>query len=110
MPGKFLKKNSARFLSSFNHIEKFLTEKLHGQIQTTRFSDKIIAWYEMGYLSKRQMHDLMQIGKLRNALVHEYYDEEVIAEYEKIFNSLGFAEFILEQLLEMGYDLEINNE
>jgi predicted transcriptional regulator len=80
MMNDFLDKNSARYLSAFNQIEKYLTEKLDGKIQSSRFNDKISRWQEMGYLSRRQLQDLKQIGKLRNALVHEYYDEEVIAE------------------------------
>ena len=80
MKGTIFKKGSSRFLTAFNQIEKFLTEKLKGQLQTERFSEKVMTWYELGYLSQRQLHDLLQISKLRNAIVHEYESEEVIAE------------------------------
>ena len=80
MSDDFLSSNSSRFLSAFNQIEKFLTEKLEGEVQSKGFSDKVIAWRKMGYLSRKQLQDLLQIAKLRNTIVHEYYDQEVIAE------------------------------
>ena len=80
MPGKFFQKNSSRYLTAFNQIEKFLNEQLQGKLQSHNFYDKVSKWHEMGYLSRRQLQDLFQFGKLRNAIVHEYQNEQVIAD------------------------------
>jgi predicted transcriptional regulator len=80
MPGKFLQKNSSRYLTAYNQIDKFLNEQLQGKLQSYNFYEKVSKWNELGYLSRRQHFDLLQFGKLRNAIVHDYQNEQVIAE------------------------------
>jgi len=80
MAGNFLKKNSSRFLTAFKQIDKFFSEQLRGNLQGNHFYEKVDAWYDLGYLSRKQFYDLLQFSKLRNAIVHEYLGDQAIAE------------------------------
>lgn len=80
MAGKLFRKNSTRFLTAFNQIDKFFSEQLRGNLKSNHFYEKVDAWYDMGFLTRRQFYDLLQFSRLRNAIVHEYFDDEAIAE------------------------------
>ena len=80
MAGKLFRKNSTRFLTAFNQIDKFFSEQLRGNLRSNHFYEKVDAWYDMGFLTRRQFYDLLQFSRLRNAIVHEYFDDEAIAE------------------------------
>lgn len=81
MAGKFFKRsNSSRYLTAYNQIDKFLSEQLQDKVQAQTFYEKVNAWYDMGYLSRKQQHDLLQYAKLRNSIVHDYQNEQVLAE------------------------------
>ena len=80
MAGKFFQKNSSRFLTAFKQLDQFLSEQLRGNLVSNHFYEKVDAWYDLGYLSRKQFYDLLQFNKLRNAIVHEYLGNETIAE------------------------------
>jgi predicted transcriptional regulator len=80
MPGNFFRKNSSRFLTAFKQLDKFFNEQLNGSLKSNHFYEKVYAWFDMGYLSRKQFYDLLQFSKLRNAIVHEYLDGQTIAE------------------------------
>ena len=80
MAGTFFKKNSSRFLTAFKQLDQFFSEQLRGNLVSNHFYEKVDAWYDLGYLSRKQFYDLLQFSKLRNAIVHEYLGSEAIAE------------------------------
>lgn len=80
MSGNFFKRNSSRFLNAFKQLDRFFSEQLHGNLRSNHFYEKVDAWYDMGYLSRKQFYDLLQFSKLRNAIVHEYMNDMAIAE------------------------------
>ncbi len=80
MAVKFFKKNSSRFITAFNQIDRFFSEQLRGRLKSNHFYEKVDTWYDLGYLSRKQFYDLLQFSKLRNAIVHEYIDDQAIAE------------------------------
>lgn len=80
MKGSLFKKNSSKFLTAFKQLDKFFHEQLGSKVRNNHFYEKVYAWYDMGYLSRLQFYDLLQFGKLRNAIVHEYIDGQTIAE------------------------------
>ena len=71
--------NSDRFLTAFNEIEKYLT-RIYREEEERGFRNMINLSRERGQLSKQQYEDLKQYGKLRNIIVHEFRNNEVIAE------------------------------
>ena len=80
MAAPFFQKNSARFLSAFKQLDKYFSQQLRGQLHSNHFYEKVDLWYDLGYLTRKQFYDLLQFSKLRNAIVHEYLDNETIAE------------------------------
>jgi predicted transcriptional regulator len=80
MTGNFFQKNSTKFLSAFKQLDQFLGDQLRGELVSNHFYEKVDAWYDLGYLSRKQFYDLLQFSKLRNAIVHEYVGNETIAE------------------------------
>jgi len=80
MAGNFFQKNSSRFLTAFKQLDQYLSEQLRGSLVSNHFYEKVDAWYDLGYLSRKQFYDLLQFGKLRNAIVHESLGNETIAE------------------------------
>ncbi len=78
MPGKIYDKNSSKFLTAFNQLEKFLRDQLEDK--TLGFSEMVGKWNDLGYLSHNYYRDLVQFARLRNAIVHDYARGKVIAE------------------------------
>ena len=57
-----------------------LNKQLQEKLKSHNFYDKVSKWHETGYLSGRKLQELFQFGKLWNAIIHEYQNEQVIAD------------------------------
>jgi len=94
--------NANTFLSLYNKTDHFLKEQLN--IDRNRsFSRMLDEASESSTLVRRYRQTLKQFGQLRNAIVHEYRDGEIIAEptenaveeFQQIYQKLTRPERVL---------------
>ena len=71
--------NSKRFIDAYNDIDYALKTR-YGMNRSMGFSDLIRKTVSMNYVVRKYEDDLIDYGRLRNAIVHNNNEEFVIAE------------------------------
>jgi len=97
--------NSERFLDAFNKIEYSLKTKYNFS-RSMGFSDLIRKTVSFNYIVRKYEDDLIDYGRLRNAIVHSSRDNKIIAEphddvveeIEKIEKLINKPECVLEKI------------
>ena len=87
--------NAQRFINAYNEID-YAIRVQHGFKRSMSFSDVIRRAVPLNYLIRKYEDDLIDFGRLRNAIIHGGNDEYVIAEphldvvekIEKLANSI----------------------
>ncbi len=87
--------NANIFISLYNKTDHYLKEQIR-QERNYSFSRKLDIVAESNALVRRYRTSLKQFGQLRNAIVHEYRDEQIIAEptesvvseFQSIYNKI----------------------
>ena len=72
--------NSERFLTAFRRIERWLESNTRGGRNYDGFTHALHHFARHNNVIRRNRDDLRQFAELRNAMVHEYAGEKVIAE------------------------------
>lgn len=70
--------NATRFLKSYNDIEECLRERYHVKASQS-FTDLVNRCSDFDLTVRRYRNDLIDYGKLRNAIVHKAKGEKIIA-------------------------------
>lgn len=73
-------RNSERFLTAFRRIERWLETHAPGARRIDGFGNSINHFAKKNNVIRRFRDDLRQFAELRNAMVHEYAGEKLIAE------------------------------
>ncbi|MGM8215466.1 CBS domain-containing protein [Bacillaceae bacterium W0354] len=69
-------RNSEKFLSTFNKIEKFLNDELKVGDKYTSFSSSVKKASSRNIVVRRYKDNLLEFAELRNAIVHERTEPE----------------------------------
>lgn len=89
--------NAARFLKSYNRIENQL-KILYGGKATQNFTDLVKRCTDLNLTVRRYENELIDYGKLRNAIVHRATDSEEVFIANPCDNVVENIEFIEKQL------------
>ena len=76
---KLAQSNAKRFINAFNQIDYALRTQ-HNFKRSMGFSDMIRRAVSINHLVRKYEEDLIDYGRLRNAIIHNSNDEEIIAE------------------------------
>ena len=79
MEEKFKNSNAKRFLDAYNDIDYALKTR-YGMNRAMGFSDLIRKTVSLNYIVRRYEDDLIDYGRLRNAIIHNNNEEYIIAE------------------------------
>lgn len=71
--------NAKRFINAFNQIDYALRTQ-HNFKRSMGFSDMVRRAVSINHLVRKYEDDLIDYGRLRNAIIHNSNDEEIIAE------------------------------
>ena len=71
--------NAKRFISAYNTIDQTLRQR-HNIRRSLSFSDMIRKTVVVDYVVRKYEDELIDYGRLRNAIIHNSTDEQIIAE------------------------------
>lgn len=77
--GKIVKSNAQRFLEAFNNIDYFIKTRYDFN-RAMGFSELIRKSVVLNYTIRKYENDLIDYGRLRNAIIHNNNEDIVIAE------------------------------
>ncbi len=88
-------KNSKRFLDAFNNIDYFLKTR-YGFNRAMGFSELIRKAVSLNYTVRKYEDDLIDYGRLRNAIIHNNNENIVIAEpHDSVVEKIEHIESVL---------------
>ncbi|MEG1751709.1 MAG: CBS domain-containing protein [Clostridia bacterium] len=87
--------NAKEFISSYNNIDHSLRIQ-HGLKRSMGFSDMIRRAVQFNYIVRKYEEDLIDYGRLRNAIIHRSNEDFVIAEpHDDIVSKIKIIETLI---------------
>ena len=86
--GEFKKSNAKRFLDAYNDIDYSLKTRYNFN-RSMGFSDLIRKTVSLNYIIRKYEDELIDYGRLRNAIIHNNNEDFIIAEpHEQVVNEI----------------------
>ena len=80
--------NARRFINAYNKID-YAIRVQHGFKRSMSFSEVVRKAVPLNYIVRKYEDDLVDYGRLRNAIIHKSNDEYIIAEpHEEIVEKI----------------------